>query len=160
MTVCVEQRKRTLRMCLVLFKLSRVTLGGDAVSSQAPWRVRTRRASPARGGTPRPQPRGSARPPPFLIGSRALRVTPATLALPYRRGAGLGTRLGGKCAGAGERVWGRTGGGRGWCSRFPGLPEGAGVGSSRRWWRQRQLRRLGIFPVRRSARRRRRPESR
>ena len=101
-------------------------------ASQSPERARTRDQPPgreekARAPAPAPAPpRELGLPSSLPHWLRPPRVTTATLALPYRRGAGLGTREAGKCASAGASLGAGRGGGRGWCTRFPGLPEGAG----------------------------------
>lgn len=81
-------------MDLVLFKRSRLSLGCDATRLAKPWN-----SEDARPAThPRHEEKAPAPTPPRELGPpsslphwlRPSRVTPATLALPYRRGAGLG----------------------------------------------------------------------
>lgn len=119
-------------MDLVLFKPSRLSLGCDATHLAKPWNSEDE--GPAT--QPRHEEKAPAPAPPRELGPpsslphwlRPSRVTPATLALPYRRGAGLGTREAGKCASAGASLGPDRGEGGGGVPGFLGYLRGRGGG--------------------------------
>lgn len=146
---------------MMLFKVSWLSPGCDAASRAATRESEDASKVPPRGGgTPRPRPWAQPSLLPLHWLADSLRhACDAGVALLARGGAR--DACGQQARRRGRAGLGPDGGGRGWCSRFPGLPEGAGVGSSvRLWWLQRRRQRQlpGSLLVRGSVRRR--PESR